>query len=173
MNYRELYDHLQATYDLAMDRELFIEWYETTAERIYTEDASLLEGAQAMIDELRSAGVTVGLVSSSPPHWIDMVCERFDLDVDEIVSADTIEAPGKPEPDVYEIAADRVGVDPEDCVAVEDSRHGIEAASRAGMHVVGFRHGAADETDRSTADYVADTPADLQAYLRSRLESSA
>lgn len=173
MNYRELYDYLDENYDLALDREECLAWFEETAEHIYTEDASLLADAQELIEELRSAGVTVGLVSSSPPEWIDMVRERFGVDVDEIVSADTIDAAGKPEPDVYEIAADRIGVEPEDCLAVEDSIHGIEAASRAGMHVVGFRHGASDDTDRSAADYVADSPVELREYLLSHVERSA
>ena len=170
MNYRELYGVLDERYDLEMDREAFLAWYEETAERIYTEDATLLEGAQQLVDDLRSQGATVGIVSSSPPHWIDMVRERFSLDVDAVTSADTIDEPGKPEPHVYEIAAREIGVAPERAIAVEDSVHGIEAASRAGLHVVGFRHGNDDETDRSEADYVADSPADLRDYLRERVD---
>lgn len=173
MNYRELFDHLDAEYDLAMDRAAFLAWYEETAERIYSEEASLLTDAQDLIEELRSRGVTVVIVSSSPHDWIDMVRERFAVDVDDVVSADAIEGPGKPAPAVYEIAAERIGVDPEDCVAVEDSLHGIEAASRAGMHVVGFRHGRADDTDRSDADFVADSPADLREHLLSRADETA
>ena len=62
-----------------------------------------------------------------------------------------------------------LGVDPERIAAVEDSGHGIEAAARAGMHVVGFKHGGDDDTDRSDADYVADAPADLREHLLARV----
>jgi len=168
MNYREIHDYLDAEYGVTMDRDEFLGWYEDTAERIYGEDVTLLPGAESLLADLRSEGADVAIVSSSPPDWIARVRERFGLDVDAVVSADTIDGPGKPEPAVYERAAAELGVDPARVTAVEDSGHGIEAAGRAGMHVVGFKHGADDDTDRSDADYVADTPADLREHLLDR-----
>jgi HAD superfamily hydrolase (TIGR01509 family) len=165
MNYREIYDYLVAEYGVEMPREDVLGWYEHTAERIYGVDVTLLPGAQELIDDLRKRGVRVAVVSSSPHTWIDVVRERFDLAVDAVVSADAIEGPGKPEPAVFERAAVELGVDPADVVVVEDSIHGIEAANRAGMVVVGFRHGAADDTDRTSADYIAASPADLRSHL--------
>lgn len=47
-------------------------------------------------------------------------------------------AAGKPEPDVYEHAAASLGVSPERCIAIDDSRFGVEAARRAGMLVLAF-----------------------------------
>ena len=44
---------------------------------------------------------------------------------------------GKPDPEVFLIAAERLGVPPERCIVVEDVEHGIEAAHRAGMRAVG------------------------------------
>jgi beta-phosphoglucomutase-like phosphatase (HAD superfamily) len=44
-------------------------------------------------------------------------------------------ARGKPHPDVFLLAAERLGVAPERCLAVEDSSHGVRAAHAAGMHV--------------------------------------
>ncbi|MEF8852737.1 MAG: HAD family phosphatase [Haloarculaceae archaeon] len=170
MNYREIYDYLVDTYGIGMHREEFLAWYEETAERIYGEDVTLLPGADAVFDGLRARDAATAVVSSSPYDWIDVVRARFDLDVDAVVSADAIDGPGKPHPAVYEHAADRLGVDPAETVAVEDSVHGIESADRAGMYVVGFRHGERDATDRSRADYVADSPADLRAHLLAALE---
>ncbi|QLH80943.1 HAD family hydrolase [Halosimplex pelagicum] len=170
MNYREIYDYLDATYEIGTERAEFLGWYEETATSIYGEEVALLEGADELLAALRERGVTLALVSSSPHDWIDTVLDRFDLEFDAVVSADALEGPGKPESGVYEHAAERIGVDPADAVAVEDSVHGIESASRAGMHVVGFRHGAADETDRSRADYVADAPTDLREHLLARAD---
>jgi len=170
MNYREIYDYLAATYEVETDRREFLGWYEETATAIYGEEVRLLDGADELLADLRERGVTLALVSSSPHDWIDVVLDRFGLDFDAVVSADAFDGPGKPEPGVYEHAADRVGADPADVVAVEDSVHGIESAGRAGMHVVGFRHGAADETDRTGADYVADSPTDLREHLLARVE---
>ncbi|WP_436930258.1 HAD family hydrolase [Halosimplex halobium] len=173
MNYREIYEYLDGTYGIDIDRGAFLGWYEETATTVYGEDVRLLDGTDELLAELRDRGVTLALVSSSPHDWIDVVLDRFDLAFDAVVSADALDGPGKPEPAVYEHAADRIGVDPADAVAVEDSVHGIESASRAGMHVVGFRHGAADETDRSRADYVANSPTDLREHLLARADGES
>jgi HAD superfamily hydrolase (TIGR01509 family) len=169
LNYRDIYDYLDENYEVAMGREAFLAWYDDAAESIYGEDVTLLPGTTALLDDLRDPGASLALVSSSPSDWIDVVRDRFDLDFDVVVSADSVDVAGKPEPDIYEHAADRLGVSPERAVAVEDSGHGITAARRAGMHVVGFKHGQPDTTDRSDADYVATTPADLRDYLRARI----
>jgi HAD superfamily hydrolase (TIGR01509 family) len=165
MNYRDIYDYLAANYDVALDRDEFLDWYDATAEQIYGEDVHLLDGVPDLLSTLRNHGVAVALVSSSPPHWIDLMLERFALSFDEVVSADTVDVPGKPEPHIYQHTCDLLDVAPGRTIAVEDSGHGIEAAARAGTCVVGFKHGEADETDRSGADYVANTPADLREFL--------
>jgi HAD superfamily hydrolase (TIGR01509 family) len=170
MNYREIYDYLVDTYGIEMERREFLGWYERTAERIYGEDVTFLPGARDLLDGLRAREASLAVVSSSPHDWIDVVRDRYDLAVDAVVSAEGVSGPGKPHPAVYEHAADRLGVDPAATVAVEDSVHGIESADRAGMYVVGFRHGAPDDTDRSRADYVADSPADLREHLLATFE---
>jgi len=165
MNYRDIYDYLAERYGVAMGREEYREWYEATAGEIYGEEVRLLDGVPELLERLRGRGVAVALVSSSPHRWIDTVRDRFGLAFDEVVGADAVDAPGKPEPHVYRHAADLLGVAPEATVAVEDSGHGVAAARRAGMHVVGFRHGVARDGDRSDADYVATSPADLRDHL--------
>ncbi len=45
---------------------------------------------------------------------------------------------GKPAPDVFLLAAEKMGFDPSDCIVVEDSLNGVRAAVKAGMHVLGF-----------------------------------
>ncbi len=57
---------------------------------------------------------------------------------DTVVSVDDVSR-GKPEPDIFLLAAKRLGVAPEDCIVYEDSDSGLEAAQRAGMHFVDVR----------------------------------
>jgi HAD superfamily hydrolase (TIGR01509 family) len=168
MNYRDIYEYLAANYDVAMDREDVLAWYDDAAESIYGAEVRLLDGVGDLLATLRDRGVSVALVSSSPHHWIDLVLERFELDFDAVVSADAVDVPGKPQPDIYEHAARELGVAPDNSVAVEDSAHGIDAADRAGMCVVGFKHGEPDDTDRTGADYLAASAADLREYLLAR-----
>jgi beta-phosphoglucomutase-like phosphatase (HAD superfamily) len=56
---------------------------------------------------------------------------------DVIISAEDVSR-HKPEPDVYLEAAKKLGVDPADCIVIEDSRIGVKAAKRAGMFAVGL-----------------------------------
>ena len=54
---------------------------------------------------------------------------------DEVVTADDVKV-GKPDPEVFLLAAERIGVDPTKCVAFEDAAPGIVSAQQAGMQVV-------------------------------------
>ena len=170
MNYREIYDYLDEHYAVAMDRDAFLAWFDDTAATLYGEDVSLLPGARELVGTLRERGVAVALVSSSPHDWIDVVRDRFNLAFDDVISADAFDGPGKPAPGVYAHAVDRLDADGDRTIAVEDSGHGIEAARRAGLTVVGFRHGEADGdgTHPGGADYAAESPADLRGYLLDR-----
>lgn len=93
-----------------------------------------LPGAERAIDLARANG-SVALASGSSLAVIRQVLDRFRWRFDAVCSADEV-ALGKPAPDVFLLAARRLGVDPRDCVAVEDSPNGIAAAKAAGMRVV-------------------------------------
>ena len=183
MNYREIYDYLDAEYETAMSREEFLETFESFAHELYTERVSLLDGLHDLLADLderdadfegRDADlddrtVRTAVVSSSPHEWIDLVLDRFDLEgsFDAVVSADDVDGPGKPAPDVFEYAADELDVPIEACVVVEDSENGVEAAARAGATTVAYRIDAHDDLDLSRADVVVNSPEELQdAVLR-------
>ena len=163
MNYREIYDYLEAEYGTAISRAEWIDRFDAAAEEIYTERVDLLDGTHDLLAELDDRGVPTAVVSSSPHEWIGRVLERFDLEgaFDRVTSADDVDAASKPAPDVFEYAADGIGVPAEECVVVEDSENGIEAASRAGTIVVAYRIDAHGDIDRSPADVVVDSPAEL------------
>ncbi|ELY85370.1 HAD family hydrolase [Natrinema altunense] len=164
MNFREIYDYLDDEYGAAISREAFVQRFTEATEEIYTERAALLDGLHALLAELDDRGVPTALVSSSPHDWIGMVTERFDLEneFDHVISADDIDAASKPAPDIFEYAAGEIGVPAEDCVVVEDSENGIEAAARAGTVVIAYRIDAHGDIDRSPADEVVASPAALR-----------
>jgi HAD superfamily hydrolase (TIGR01509 family) len=161
VNYRETYDHLAARYEMALDREAFLALYESVAADLY-DSTDLLPGFRDLLAALRDRGVRVAIVSSSPPAWIEQVVERFDLDVDATVSTEDVDGPGKPAPDVYLAAAQRVGTDPENCVAVEDSPNGVRAATRAGITTIAY---GGDPEATELGDYAATTPEALRSLL--------
>ncbi|MDY6766474.1 MAG: HAD-IA family hydrolase, partial [Candidatus Nanohaloarchaea archaeon] len=159
-NYREIYDVLDDRYTVTVEKEAFVSAYDEHAETVYQEEASLMDGFGELVEDIRERGAAVALSSSSPPEWIQMVIDRFDLSgaFDAVVSAEEVEA-SKPDPAVYLRTAEELGVEPGACIAVEDSDNGIEAAKRAGMMCIGYRNesGAVDET--------AATPRELRETL--------
>ena len=163
------YDTFGAEYEMRVGRDAYFELYDDVAESIYRERADVTDGAAALVRELKTAGVPVGLATSSFPQWVEWVLERMDLQgvFDAEVLAPDLDQPGKPEPYVYEVAAERLGVDPADCLVVEDSASGIEAAARAGASVLAYRAPGSDgEQDVSRADEVVEGPAELRERVR-------
>lgn len=102
----------------------------------YAAELPLLPGAVAAVRRA-AARATLGLASSSNRPVIDLVLDRAGI-ADRFAATVSSEevARGKPSPDVYLACAERLGVGPADCVAVEDSRNGIRSAHAAGMRVV-------------------------------------
>lgn len=165
MNVEDLYDHLDAEYGTTIGPEEFVGMYDDTAEELYTERADLMLGFPDLVEWLEDNGVATALVSSSPHRWIDLVLERFDLAFDAVVSAEDVDGHGKPAPDIYRLAADRLGVAPSRCVAVEDSTAGATAATRAGMYCLGYRESHRTEADLSPADALVTGPEALREHL--------
>jgi HAD superfamily hydrolase (TIGR01509 family) len=95
-----------------------------------------MPGAQALLHEVTSAGVPAGLVSSSLRVVVDAVLDAVGREPFAVtISADDV-ARTKPYPDPYLAAATALGVDPRDCVVLEDSATGAAAGRAAGCVVV-------------------------------------
>ncbi|MEU4572219.1 HAD family phosphatase [Nonomuraea sp. NPDC023979] len=106
----------------------------------YRDGVPLMPGATEAVRRL-AASVTLGLASSSPRALIDVVLDASGLTSCFTATVSTEEvARGKPAPDGYLEAARRLGVDPADCVAVEDSSNGLRSADAAGMRVIAVPH---------------------------------
>jgi len=105
-------------------------------EERYRRELPLIEGAKEAVERL-AARWPLGLASSSNRELIDLVLELSGLAPFFRVTVSSEEVPrGKPAPDVYLEAARGLGVPPDRCAAVEDSRNGIRSAKAAGMKVI-------------------------------------
>lgn len=96
------------------------------------------EGANELVNFLKKNNIKIALASGSETNAVNYHLKKLDyLGVfDAIVCGDEIEK-GKPEPDIFLLTAKRLGVNPEDCYVLEDSKNGIIAAVRAGMKAIG------------------------------------
>ncbi|OIV35726.1 HAD family hydrolase [Mangrovactinospora gilvigrisea] len=96
----------------------------------------LLDGAREMVVAV-SDRAPIALASSAPRRVIDAVLDHHGLTRRFTATVSSAEVPrGKPAPDVYLAAAERLGAAPARCLAVEDSSNGLRAAAAAGMTVV-------------------------------------
>jgi beta-phosphoglucomutase-like phosphatase (HAD superfamily) len=106
----------------------------------------------------------VAIASSSHPEIIAAAVEALGLRevMGAIVSSDEVPL-GKPAPDVYLLAATRLGIAPDRCLVVEDSVNGVRAGKAAGMTVVLVPNASSPPTDdaRVLADHIIGSLADL------------
>ena len=96
----------------------------------------LAPGAVELLDYLKEHNIPRTIATMSEWDNVEFYIKEFHLekwfDIDKIVYSDgTI--PGKPAPDIFLIAAEKIGLNPKDCVVVEDAIAGIEAAKSAGI----------------------------------------
>jgi HAD superfamily hydrolase (TIGR01509 family) len=112
-----------------------------------------MQGVRELVNALNEAGIPAAVASSSSAWWITSAVERIGMGgkFAAVATGDDVER-RKPAPDVYLEAARRVGVDPADVVAIEDSSPGIAAARAAGMATVAIPHWLTASHDLSDAD---------------------
>jgi len=119
------------------------------------DDLELMPGVKTLIEDLHSNGMRLILASSAAKRKIEKVFTRFDLHqfFDEIISGEDFEF-SKPHPAIFEEAVARSGFINEECVIIEDSTNGIEAAKAAGVYCIGYKSGLGLPQDTSKADVV-------------------
>jgi len=118
----------------------------------------LLPGAARWLERLRAGGWLQALGTSAPRGNIDAVFAATGMDrfFDAVMSSEEVRQ-GKPAPDVFLVAAEKMGVEPARCIVIEDAPAGVEAGKRAGMRTVGVL----TTHDELEADLVVATLNDL------------
>jgi len=131
-------------------------------ELVRRDGVELLPGVEHWLRRLAAEGWRQAVASSAPPANIDVLLEVLHLEglLQATVSAEEVPH-GKPAPDVFLRAAEKLGVVPARSVVVEDAAVGIQAGRSGGMHTIGITgvHGAldADVITRTLADLPPDT----------------
>ena len=99
--------------------------------------AKPIPGLKELLQAARSKGIMLGVATSAPPENVRVVLESLDLIdfFDAVVNGEEIKK-GKPDPEIFLTAAERLQTPPARCLVFEDSRLGVEAALRAHMHVI-------------------------------------
>ncbi len=116
-----------------------------------------LPGAVALIRSLKDQGIKQAIASSSPPENIAIILRGLGIEDCFQAIAWGAEVPeGKPSPQIYLLAADRLGARPSNCIVFEDAIAGVDGAKRAGMKCAAVTN-SHPETRLRKADLVVDT----------------
>lgn len=145
------------------DRETILETRRVRHHARISEEP-LRPGVIELATAATGSGIGVAIASSSPLDWITGHLQRFDVDHLFPVKAtrdDVGKERTKPHPDLFLLAAERLGVDPTRCVVLEDSEPGVTAANAAGCVTIGVPAGMTAEAAFVHADLVVRSVAEL------------
>lgn len=114
-------------------------------------------GTVELIHSLQSEGIPLALATSSWPVVMHTVLDQFGIRdcFQSVLSGGDLPA-SKPDPAIYRISAERLGVEPAQCMVLEDTENGIMAAKNAGMYCIAFHNPHSGEQDLSLADRVVE-----------------
>jgi HAD superfamily hydrolase (TIGR01509 family) len=148
---------------------------ESTKEKVFSERLKPISGIAETLEDLRSIPrcIASGTAVSGLRHMLG-VTGLYDSFAPHIYSSEMVER-GKPFPDLFLYAANRMGANPDECLVIEDGIAGVQAAKAASMRVLGFVGGShcdsqhAQRLEGAGAEFVFDNMRDLVTILKERV----
>lgn len=139
------------------------QWKEQRYRELIKGKLELLDGVRELIEDLKRAGFLLAIGTSTPLVNLEFMLENVPVDgwFDEYVTGEDVKR-GKPEPDTFIMAADKLSLPPENCVVVEDAVQGVAAGKAAGMAVVAVTT-TRERKELGEADLIVDSLAELKA----------
>lgn len=166
--FQKLKDHFDLDHEvehlIQTKRSLFNDAFDTK------EDLHLIEGVEDLIKDLHQNGMELIVASSASKVTIDRVFKRFNLYpyFSHIVSGEDFPK-SKPHPAIFEHAAS-LSINPKNqCVVIEDSTNGIQAAHAAGIYCIGYQSVNSKGQDYSLANKVISYFNEIDAEIISKL----
>lgn len=159
---RRTYDILTAAYDLPWSFDDYQGAYEVEILSRLRRPLDRLPGVGATIEAVERRGLGLALASSSRFSWIEATLEGLGLTGRfPVVASGQEVVHGKPSPEIFLLAAERLGIEPGACLVFEDSPAGVAASSGAGMRTVAVRTAYTARLALPGADIIVDSLEDL------------
>lgn len=157
MSFTETADYIREHFLIPDTIEEMKEIWNRMAEEKYAREVPMKEGAYAFICNLRKLGIKTGVATSNSKHLVEIALKAQGIRnmMDSVHTACEV-SHGKPEPDIYLLVAEDLGVAPEHCLVFEDIVEGIWAGKRAGMRTCAVADPASAaiwEEKQKEADY--------------------
>lgn len=134
---------------VALKRKHYKQFFESNS------DLTLIDGVLELIKDYYSNGLTLVLGSSAAMTSINQIFDRFELNqyfLAKLSGGDLKQS--KPHPEIFIKAAEATGFKKEECIVIEDSTNGIQAANAAGIYCVGYDSFHSKNQNYSTANKV-------------------
>lgn len=120
-----------------------------------------MKGLFELLDYLDELQIPKGVATSSPRQYLEMLLDHFDIThrFPITLTAEDV-THGKPHPEIYQTAAQKLGVDPHQMLVLEDSEAGTKSGVASGAYVVSIPHEYSEYGDFSSANLVVNSLAD-------------
>ncbi len=137
---RQFWTKVKDDFHLPHELNELIQSYDVDKEIELYREIELIPGVRNLLSDLREHGFKIALATSASSKRMNAVLDIFEIRgyFDRCVCDDEVEV-SKPCPDIFLLAAGKLGVNPSQCVVIEDSRNGLLAAKSAGMKCIGFK----------------------------------
>ncbi len=154
----ETWRRLKQARGLLEPLQSYIEKYELEVLEVLKAELTPRPGVRQLIDACFRRNLPKAVASSSLRSWVNLKLETLGFqDSFEVVLGGDDVTKGKPEPDIYLLAAERLNIPPARCIAIEDSPVGIAAAVSAGIYTVAVLTDSTRGMDLSQAQQVLET----------------
>lgn len=117
-----------------------------------------MPGLLESLERFKAAGFKLAVASSGAQKYIELVLNKFEINgyFDAVVTGDDVKV-GKPHPEAYLIAAEKLRVGAQECLVLEDATKGIQSAKAAGCKCVAVSNPNVPAQDFSEADVVVNS----------------
>ena len=119
---------------------------------------TVINGVNGLLTRLKLNGYKMALASSSPREQISFILDSCNINeyFPVSISGDDV-VKGKPDPEIFLKTAELTGVKPENCLVIEDSSNGVNAAIQAGMKCIGYKNPDSGNQNLTSADLIIDS----------------
>lgn len=137
---------------------------------LLTQGVTPMPGLFYLLDLLNKLGIRKAIASSSKKQWIDLIIDKLGLEeeFEVIVCGQEVEL-GKPNPDIYLLAAKKLNLDTAECLVLEDAISGVQAAKAAKMKCIAVPNQFTQGLDFPQVDLVVDSLKRIDEELLSKL----
>lgn len=167
---REDWVNLKKKYQINESLEILLKKKRKAVLNLFKRNLAPLPGVIRLLESLKRDKILIGLASSSVMSEINAITSSLKVKnyFKVIISGDHVKY-GKPNPEIYLLAAKKLNLEPKNCVALEDTEKGVSAAFNAGMKVIAIPHQYSKNQDFSKADLVINSLEDITWDIISKL----